>query len=312
MQDDMEDSVLGRSYENMLMRAENDQLLASLKVQPDNPLNVRHESPEGGTDTVGFGYKLSRREHASGYIDGLRISTMTSDNIMNVFRRTQKRIMIDMNKRLRVMGVDHTKWTQRQKEMAFDIHYNVEGGIETYPKFTKALDKKDWATALQESKRSYTDKHGVKHEMETRNDLFEAQFFGVTDDQYGSTANDNEIKQTMGVLDAEKMRNAAKGVDKADKIAEQVRALETALPQGTAASMSPEDIDAMEAQAIQGIKNKGIPEAQPNVAMGNPAPAGMPLVPTPAPDIDLGGMLSKNYVSPTGEKGALGKGLLGQ
>ena len=297
-----EDSVLGKSYENMLMKAENARLLASMRHQPEHPLNVRHDSPEGGTDTVGFGYKLAPSEHASGYIDGLRISTMSSGDLMNMFRRTQKRMMVDMKKNLRSMGVDHAKWGQRQTEMAFDIHYNVKGGIKTFPKFTEAVDKKDWATALQESKRTYTDADtGIKHEMETRNDLFESQFFGVTEEQYGSAANDAEIKQTRDILDAKKMRDAAKGSNTPDKVAER-------LEDATDATMSTEEIDALEQQTIQEIKNSGVPAGNPTATAGNPAataPAGVPLVPTPAPDIDLGGMLSKKYTAPTGEQGML-------
>jgi hypothetical protein len=70
--------------------------------------------------------------------------------------------------------------------------------------------------------------------------------------------------------------------------------------------------DSEEGQRIaqQAQQDNTPPPMQPNAAPGfaagdAAAPAATPLVDVPAPDIDLGGMLSKEYKSPTGAKGML-------
>ena len=309
---------LSEGYERMLMMAENAPLLASMAAggvdgKPPALNGLRHKSPERGYDTAGFGHKMTKAEHNSGFINGKRIEDFKPVDLMEMFRKDQEKVMIWLKKNLRSMGIDHSKWTRRKLEAAFDIQYNVKGGIKTYPKFVKALDAGDWKTAQAESGRFYT-VDGEKKPMQGRMDLWNAQFMGSqAAKSYGSAAAE---KETAHVMDQQRIQRVDAATPATLKREEQrVEAQELRKEATSAATASPEEIDAMEAGAINNIRNSGVPAASPNAPSGyaaGSAPAGIPLVPTPAPDIDLGGMLSKEYTNPaTGGKGDLGKGLLG-
>ena len=62
-----------------------DVLVSFLKEQENAPLAagdmsmMRHSSPEGGTDTVGYGHKLTPEEERSGTVYGIDIATMVGE-----------------------------------------------------------------------------------------------------------------------------------------------------------------------------------------------------------------------------------------
>ena len=239
-------------------------------------------------DTVGFGHKMTQKEHDSGFIDGMRVESFKPLQLMELFRKDQREVMMGLKKGLRRMGVDHTKWTRRKLEAAFDIHYNVRGGINTYPKFVKALDANDWKTAQEQSARFYTDDDGKKQRMQGRMDLWDAQFMGSAAAKgYGTPEAD---KETASVMDEQRKQrvSAATGQGVEQRRQEQ-------------AAMQVKELAALPSELAQGeqIGREGgfLRAAQQQDGV---------LVDTPAPDIDLGGMMSKEYKLPTGgEKGML-------
>ena len=282
---------LSEGYERMLMQAENAPLLASMSAggvdgKPPALNGLRHESPERGYDTAGFGHKMSKAEHNSGFIDGKRLEEFTPVDLMNMFRKDQDRVMVGMNKQLRAMGIDHSTWTRRKKEAAFDIHYNVKGGVKTYPKFINAIDAGDWKTAQKESARSYT-VDGQKKQMIKRQDLWNAQFMGSHAAKgYATPAAD---KETAEVLNQQRLQRVDAATPPAAKAIDQQQQVSSL--QQEAAEMPPEQAGA-DGGFLQAAQQQ---DAAPQ-----------PLVATPSPDIDLGGMLSNEYQSPTGSpKGSL-------
>lgn len=288
---------LSEGYERMLMQAENAPLLASMAAggvdgKPPALNGLRHESPERGYDTAGFGHKMTKAEHNSGFINGKRLEEFTPIDLMNMFRKDQQRVMVGMNKQLRAMGIDHSTWTRRKKEAAFDIHYNVKGGVKTYPKFVNALDAGDWKTAQKESARSYT-VDGQKKQMIKRQDLWNAQFMGSQAAKgYATPAAD---KETAEVLNQQRLQRVDAATPPAAKAIDQQQQVSSL--QQEAAEMPPEQAGA-EGGFLQAAQQQDA--------------AQQPLVATPSPDIDLGGMLSKEYTNPaTGGKGEMGAGLLG-
>lgn len=287
---------LSEGYERMLMQAENAPLLASMAAggvdgKPPALNGLRHESPERGYDTAGFGHKMSKAEHNSGFINGKRLEAFTPIDLMNMFRKDQDRVMVGMNKQLRAMGIDHSKWTRRKREAAFDIHYNVKGGVKTYPKFVNAIDAGDWKTAQKESARSYT-VDGQKKQMIKRQDLWNAQFMGSQAVKgYATPAAD---KETAEVLNQQRLQR-----------------VDAATPRAAAVMDQRQEVQGLQEEVAAQPEQAGADGGFLQAAQQQDA-AQQPLVATPSPDIDLGGMLSKEYTNPaTGGKGEMGAGLLG-
>ena len=279
-------SILSNGYERMLMQAENAPLLASMNAggvdgRPTDLNSIRHESPEGGTDTAGFGHKMSKAEHNSGYINGKRLSSFKPVDLMNMFRKDQESIMVGLKKSLRGMNVDHSKWSRRKLEAAFDIHYNVRGGIKTYPSFVKALEANDWKEAQKQSARFYTDGDGKKQHMQGRMDLWDAQFMGPEAVKgYGGAAAEKATAEVMNQQRLQRVAAAKGGEQVEEQAVEQVKQ-----------SLQPQP------QEQQGAEGGFLAAAQQQDGV---------LVDMPKPDIDLGGMMSKEYALPTGgEKGML-------
>ena len=279
---------LTEGYERMLMQAENAPLLASMNAggidgQPPALNGMRHESPERGYDTAGFGHKMTKEEHNSGFVNGKRLEEFKPVDLMNMFRKDQTRIMIGLKKGLRGMGVDHSKWSTRKIEAAFDIHYNVKKGIASYPKFVAALDANDWKTAQAESARSYT-VDGEKKNLQGRADLWNAQFMGTNAATgYGGAAAD---KETAGVMDEQRKQRVNAATPLRAPSMEEVK----------------QEAAIAEAQNIQPQEQAG---ADGGFLQAAQQQDGV-LVDTPKPDIDLGGMMSKEYELPTGgDKGML-------
>ena len=52
---------------------------------------IRHKSPEGGTDTIGYGHKLTPEESKSGEVYGIKIKDMTPEDAEVVLRKDVQR-----------------------------------------------------------------------------------------------------------------------------------------------------------------------------------------------------------------------------
>jgi hypothetical protein len=267
------------SFENYLKLSENDKLLNSM-VGTRKLNKVRHESPEGGTDTAGFGHKMTQGEHDSGYINGVRVSAMTRDDINALFYRDQSDAWERLEGRMDVSNMN-----VRQREMLFDMEYTVKGGIDSFPKFTKAVVDKDWPTALQESKRYYTNAEtGKKEELATRNQQFAAQFFNkaARDGDYTSIEAQDSSQESIARI--------RKGMGQ-----EALSEARKTLPAGAEEAALMQQSEQIQKQKFQEEPQQQAPQQAPQALASN----------TPAPNIDLKGMLSKEHVAPSGEKGML-------
>jgi len=140
---------------------ENDKLRDKFKLDPSY-ITTPHDSPEGGTKTTGYGHKLAPGEAEFG---------------MNE-QQTNERLEKDLTTALHKSGayVDATfgggAWDglpPSKKEALADYQYNLKGGVAKFPKLTEAIIKDNQPEMVRQFRRNYTDKDGVKKDMDTRN-----------------------------------------------------------------------------------------------------------------------------------------------
>jgi muramidase (phage lysozyme) len=288
------------SFQRYLINEENPPLASAM--ERGIPLaNVRYKD-SNGTDKVGFGHKLTRAEQSNGYIDNWRIADATKENIIELFQNDQTKswdIIKEVMKK--EYGADIVKMDARRREMLLDVQFSQADGVkdEDLGPYVRAIVRGDFEAAHEAKDARYkTDPQGKKHIDVERVNASEAQFFGT------EAARGNYIEES-GQKEA---RAAAENIRKGRyEQGRQVYNAQSDTP------VSPESVvDSKEGAAIreQVAQGPATTPATPNVAPGYAAgdaaaPAATPLVATPAPDIDLGGMLSKEYQSPTGQKGML-------
>ena len=56
--------------------------------------------------------------------------------------------------------------------MLVDLQYNLKKGIQSFPKFVKAVITKDFDTMSKEYKRFWTDNKNIRRELTDRNNRF--------------------------------------------------------------------------------------------------------------------------------------------
>ena len=137
--------------------------------------NVRHASPEGGTDTVGYGHKLTPAETNAGVVYGVPIEQITPE--------VAEQIMLkDLDKKDKeleqTLGDRYAKLPQDRKEMLLDFAFNlgVTGTVEGFPKFTKAVLNNDIETIEKEHERFFTPKGSSTSVPLARNKAFKETF----------------------------------------------------------------------------------------------------------------------------------------
>ena len=117
---------------------------------------MRHDSPEGGLDTVGFGHKLTEQEDASGEIYGLPIDELTWDQADAILRMDMYQKFSELADVLeKDYDTDISSLSQRQKAMLLDYQYNLRGGVNSFPNFTRAVLSGDEAAQKKEMTRYY-------------------------------------------------------------------------------------------------------------------------------------------------------------
>lgn len=283
------------AFKKYLAEAENPPLAAALAREKEGvtPTNVRYKD-SNGTDKVGYGHKLSKRENTSGYVQGFRIADATKENIMELYNNDVTKAYETVRE---IMGSKYKEdidmWDSRRREMLIDVEFSQSDGVndkELTP-FIRAVANNDMPTAEQTMLDRFNyNPDGSKTRNEKRNKAFSAQFMGPVA-QRGDYATPEGQKEILEAHDTRKTIEY-------DELRREVDPAAT--PQTVRDS---EEGQRIEQKARQ---ENTPPPIQPNVASGfAAAPAATPLVATPAPDIDLGGMLSKEYQSPTGEKGML-------
>ena len=129
---------------------------------------LRHPSPEGGTDTIGYGHKLSPEEQATGRVHGFPIHEMDEENARKLLRKDVARVKYRLSKK--VPGWKDLD--RRSKEMLMDFEFNL-GDVRKFPKFYLAVLEGDIGTQRKEYIRKYRDpKTGNLREIKGRNDAF--------------------------------------------------------------------------------------------------------------------------------------------
>lgn len=155
---------------SFLMQQENDRLAAG------DMSAMRHKSPEGGLDTVGFGHKLTQAEQDSGLIGGKAIDTLTMEDAHSLLQQDIQRKRVTLNQRLQAEhGISLKALPLRKQEMLLDYEYNLGDAVGKFPSFTQGVLDGDENVQKDEFMRNFTDAKGVKKPL-ARNAAFYKTF----------------------------------------------------------------------------------------------------------------------------------------
>jgi GH24 family phage-related lysozyme (muramidase) len=130
---------------------------------------IRHKSPEGGTDTIGYGHKLTPEESKSGEVYGIKIKDMTPEDAEVVLRKDVQRHAAKAAKKFEEKYDE--SWddlSDAQRHLFVDYEYNL-GSWQKFPKFFDAVVNEDVPGMVSQYKRMYTTPDGETKEIEARN-----------------------------------------------------------------------------------------------------------------------------------------------
>lgn len=131
---------------------------------------VRHTSPEGGNDTIGYGHKLNVLEDQVGQVYGIRLDELDESACDAILRRD---LMIkEDNLRQRWSRAKWNSLTEKQQEMMIDFEFNVGHVEKTFPLFTHHMLTNNVDGMRDEYKRYYRDEKKRVKPLEERNRLF--------------------------------------------------------------------------------------------------------------------------------------------
>ena len=166
---------------NYMKEGENAALLKGSKGA-----KLLHKSPEGGTPTFGYGYKLSEKEWKEKKIGGVPIEQLT---LKDAERLLQQALVSKENKvkeRLKngwkdpatkkIIKVNYDSLNDDQKEMLLDYEYNLKGGITKFPSFVSGVLTNDYDRIEKEYQRGYTTEDGEFRPLKARNELFSQRY----------------------------------------------------------------------------------------------------------------------------------------
>lgn len=137
---------------------------------------LRHPSPEGGTDTVGFGHKLTAEEDKTGKVYGYALDQLTPEQAEAILSIDIKKKRQTLDRKLRAKhGVRLDELSPRKQAMLLDYEFNLRGGIGSFPSFTGAVIRGDQQKQLDEMTRYFTDKDGKTKPL-ARNRAFYSTF----------------------------------------------------------------------------------------------------------------------------------------
>jgi len=159
---------------------EDEKFITYIKEVENAPLinedkNFKHKSVEGGTDTIGFGHKLTQKELETGLVYGYDINNLNREAVENILKEDLK----EKNKILtNLYGKKYTDLDYRRKQMLIDFQFNVKNFKDknVFPKFKEALFAGDEVGMEKEYERYYTDKVGKMKSL-ARNKKFKDLFF---------------------------------------------------------------------------------------------------------------------------------------
>ena len=159
---------------------EDEKFITYIKDVENAPLmnkdkNFKHKSVEGGTDTIGFGHKLTQNELKTGLVYGYDINNLNREAVEDILRKDLKaknQILINL------YGKKYKDLDYRRKQMLLDFQFNVKNFKDknVFPKFKEALFAGDEVGMEKEYKRYYKNKLG-KMKLLARNKKFKDLFF---------------------------------------------------------------------------------------------------------------------------------------
>ena len=145
-----------------------------------------HESPEGGTPTFGYGYKLSEKEWKEKKIGGVPIEKLTLKDAEKLLQQSLVSKETKLKERLKkgwkdpdtkqIIKVDYDSLNEKQKEMLLDYEYNLKGGISKFPSFVAGVLTNDYDRIQEEYQRGYTTNSGDFKPLKERNKLFSQRY----------------------------------------------------------------------------------------------------------------------------------------
>jgi GH24 family phage-related lysozyme (muramidase) len=124
-----------------------------------------HDSYEGGYPTIAWGHKIKTKSEESRLSRGITEGE-AEQLLKNDIREAQSRLK-------RYMDSQRVKipLSQKQAEMLTEFIFNL-GGLEKFPKFTRAVLNQDWKTAEKESIR-----YAKGKPIDRRNQIFAQRYF---------------------------------------------------------------------------------------------------------------------------------------
>lgn len=163
-----------------------------LKLVENAPLasghtrSIRHTSPEGGLDTIGYGHKLTPTEVYNNAVGEYCLSQLDEEVATLILIQDIQKYSNSLTRRLKKrMGVSYGKLPIRSQDMLLDFEFNLGDALRKFPMFTKAVVEGDEAVYSREYQRSYADSEGVRHPL-ARNRLFHEWFLSEeAKDYYG-------------------------------------------------------------------------------------------------------------------------------
>jgi GH24 family phage-related lysozyme (muramidase) len=159
-------TIINSDFLKFVMNVEN----AELKGRdPKTKIWHPHSSPEGGSETVGYGHKLKNGPNVQKH------TNLSDKDVVKLLRDD----LVEANKKVhqyveKVYGIK-ILLNQKQEEMLTEFVFNL-GGLDKFPKFTEAVLKNDMPTMRKEYKRFYRGKDQKPIELERRNKLFYDRF----------------------------------------------------------------------------------------------------------------------------------------
>ena len=167
-----DDAFKSRAYQdndfiNYMKQVENNRLLAG------DMSKMRHDSVEGGNQTIAFGHKLTDKERDSGKVYGYNIDKLTMEQANDILQRDLEKAYKDLAKEY---GKEFIELDSKRQQMLLDFQFNL-GSLEKFPKFTDAVFKNDTATMMKEYKRSFKDPNSGEMKSLGRNKDFNKFFF---------------------------------------------------------------------------------------------------------------------------------------
>jgi GH24 family phage-related lysozyme (muramidase) len=159
-------TIINSDFLKFVMNVEN----AELKGRdPKTKIWHPHSSPEGGSETVGYGHKLKNGPNVQKH------TNLSDKDVVKLLRDD----LVEANKKVhqyveKVYGAK-ILLNQKQEEMLTEFAFNL-GGLDKFPKFVDGVLRNDMNIMKKEFKRNYKTPAGERKTLDRRNQLFYDRF----------------------------------------------------------------------------------------------------------------------------------------